>query len=84
MTLDAQDPEFEDVSPMTFVKKALVLLLLAVLIAPVVGCGVGTTPADHRQAAARVVDYDGRMLIDDLKLFMQIDRPLRNSRWVID
>ncbi len=69
---------------MNFARKILVLVLLAVFIMPIVGCGVGSTPADHRQAATRVVDYDGRTLIDDLRLFLQIDRPLRNSRWVID
>ena len=69
---------------MNFARKILVLILLAVFIMPVVGCGVGSTPADHRQAATRVADYDARMLVDDLRLFLQIDRPHRNSRWVID
>ncbi|MBN2563315.1 MAG: hypothetical protein JXQ75_20535 [Phycisphaerae bacterium] len=69
---------------MTFAKKILVLVLLVVLTAPIVGCGVATSPAENRRACNRVVDYDARMMVDDLAIFLQIDRPIRNSRWVID
>jgi hypothetical protein len=65
-------------------KKTLVLVLLMALTVPVLGCGVGSTPADNRRAATRVVDYDARMLVDDLALFLQLRRPVRASRWVID
>jgi hypothetical protein len=69
---------------MTFAKKMLMLVLIAVLSAPIFGCGVGSTQADNRRAAARVIDYDARMFVDDVMLFSQLDRPFRNSRWVID
>jgi len=69
---------------MTFAKRLLVLVLLLALTVPMLACGVGSTPAENRRSALRVVDYDARMMVDDLALFMQIDRPLRNSRWVID
>ena len=69
---------------MSFAKKMLMLVLLVALAAPVVGCGVGTTPAENQRAFRRVVDYDARMMVDDLQVFLQIDRPVRNSRWVID
>lgn len=69
---------------MKFTKRLLVLALLVVLVVPILGCGVGVTPAENRRAATRVVDFDARMLVDDMALFLQLDRPLRNSRWVID
>ena len=69
---------------MSFAKKMLMLVLLVVLVAPVVGCGVATTPEDNARSARRVADYDARMLVDDLQVFLQLDRPVRNSRWVID
>lgn len=65
-------------------KKILVLVLLIVLVGPVIGCGVGRTPADNRQAITRIADYDARLLVDDLALFLQLRRPMRASRWVID
>ncbi len=69
---------------MKFTKRLIVLALLVVLVVPIVGCGVGSTPAENRRAATRVVDFDARMLADDLALFLQLNRPLRTSRWVID
>lgn len=69
---------------MYFAKRVLLLVLLVCLIAPVVGCGVGSTPEENQRAFNRVVDYDARMLVDDVHLFLQVNRPLRNSRWVID
>ena len=69
---------------MNLAKKMFVLVLLVALVVPIIGCGVGSTPAEHRRALTRVIDYDARMLVDDLTVFLQINRPLRNSRWVID
>lgn len=69
---------------MKLAKKTVMLLLAFALIAPVIGCGVGTTPADNKLKLARVVDYDGRMLVDDIALLLQTNRPLRTSRWIID
>lgn len=69
---------------MSFAKKTLMLVLLVALTVPVVGCGVGTTSEENQRSFRRVVDYDARMLVDDLQLFLQIDRPMRSSRWVID
>jgi hypothetical protein len=69
---------------MNFVKKALLLVLLAIIVAPSVGCGVATTAEENQRAFNRVADYDARMMVDDLRLFLQTDRPVRNSRWVID
>ena len=69
---------------MNFAKRVLLLVLLVALVAPVVGCGVGSTQEENQRAFNRVVDYDARMMVDDLQVFLQIDRPFRNSRWVID
>ncbi len=69
---------------MTCIKKLLVLVLLVVFAMPIVGCGVGTTPADHRRAFRRTVDDDARMMVDDIHLLLQIERPFRGSSWVID
>jgi hypothetical protein len=69
---------------MTMAKRILIVALIVVGTAQLFGCGVGVTPAENRRAAARVVDYDARMMVDDVTLFTQLDRPIRNSRWVID
>ena len=69
---------------MKLAKKTVMLLVAFALIAPVVGCGVGTTQADNNLKLARVIDYDARQLVDDIALFAQTDRPLRTSRWIID
>jgi len=70
---------------MNMVKRILMVVLVVVGTAQLFGCsGVGKTHAEHRRTAARVVDYDARMMVDDVILFTQLDRPIRNSRWVID
>jgi hypothetical protein len=69
---------------MKFAKRIMMLVLVVAGTSQLFGCGVGSTPAEHRRAAARVVDYDARMMVDDVILFSQLDRPVRNSRWVID
>lgn len=69
---------------MTMTKRILMMVVLIAATSQLFGCGVGSTPAEHRRAAARVVDYDARMMVDDVILFTQLDRPVRNSRWVID
>ena len=65
-------------------KKLLMLMLVVALSAPIIGCGVGSTPTENNRNIARVVDYDARMMVDDLILFAQLHRPLRTSRWIID
>lgn len=69
---------------MNFAKKVLMVVILASMIIPVVGCGVGSTPEENSRTFSRVVDYDARMLVDDLQLLLQVDRPFRGSRWVLD
>ena len=69
---------------MKIAKRVFMFVILAALIVPVVGCGVGITPAENRRAALRVIDYDARQFVDDSLLFLQLDRPTRTSRWVID
>jgi hypothetical protein len=69
---------------MNFAKKVLMLVVLVAMAMPIVGCGVATSPEENSRALSRVADYDARMMVDDLQLFLQIDRPLRNSRWVLD
>ena len=69
---------------MTNVRKALALVLLACTAAPMVGCGVGTTPQENARKIRRIAEYDARMLVDDVSLLIETDRPIRTSRWVID
>jgi hypothetical protein len=69
---------------MTLAKRMLVLVLIVVLSVQVFGCGVGSTPAENRRTAARVIDYDARMLVDDTALLIQLDRPRHASKCVID
>jgi hypothetical protein len=69
---------------MSIAKKLLMLVLLVALAAPIIGCGVGTTPEENQRAFRRVADYDARMLVDDLQIFLQIDRPFRGSHWVLN
>ncbi len=69
---------------MTFARRLMLLVLLVVMSVPVLGCGVGSTPAENRRAVARIIDYDARMLRDDVTLLMQLHRPIRTSRWIID
>ncbi len=69
---------------MRLVKTLLLVAITAIVFAPAVGCGVGTNMADTRREFNRVVGYDARMLVDDIALFAQTDRPFRGSHWVID
>ena len=69
---------------MRHLKKLLIVVFAVAAMWPVLGCGVGTTMADNRRTFNRVVDYDARMLVDDIGLLMQTNRTLRTSRWVID
>ncbi len=69
---------------MTIAKRILMVVLFVAATSQLFGCGVGTTPAENRRAAARVIDYDSRMMVDDLALFTQLNRPHRSSRWIID
>ena len=69
---------------MSLAKKAFLLVLGLALTMPIFGCGVGSTPAENGRSIMRVADYDARMLVDDLGVLTQTDRPLRTSKWVID
>ncbi len=69
---------------MNVVKKLAMLLLVVALAGPILGCGIGATPSDHIRMFGRVADNDARMLVDDIALFAQTNRPLRTSRWIID
>ncbi|MBX3396928.1 MAG: hypothetical protein KF841_16355 [Phycisphaerae bacterium] len=69
---------------MKLVKRLFALVFVAMLIVPTIGCGVATTAADNQRTIRRIADYDSRMLVDDLALFLQTNRTLRTSRWVID
>lgn len=70
---------------MSIARKLMMLVLIAVMSAPIMGCaGVGKTPSDHRREIARIADYDSRMFVDDVMLLTQLRRPLRTSRWIID
>lgn len=63
----------------------LVMLALTVAaIAPLTGCGVATTSTENRRVFDRVVSYDAKMLVDDLALLCQTNRPLRTSKFIID
>jgi len=66
-------------------RKLIALAVLAVaVISPVIGCGVATTEAENRRTLMRVADLDAKMLVDDIALFAQTNRPLRTSKWVIE
>ena len=69
---------------MKLLKKASVFVLGLLLAAPILGCGVGTTQAENNRTIRRVADYDARMMVDDLGVLTQTNRPARTSRWVID
>jgi hypothetical protein len=69
---------------MKIARRLLALVILAAMFAPVGGCGVGSTWDENKRTIARSYDYDKRMLVDDLGLLIQVDRPRRTSRWVID
>ena len=69
---------------MKIARRLLCLVILAAMFAPIGGCGVGSTQEENNRAIARSWDYDTRMLVDDLGLLIQVDRPRRTSKWVID
>lgn len=70
---------------MSFTKKILGLVLVVAMAVPIVGCSsVGKSPAEIHRTAVRSIDYDRRMLLDDLLLLIQLDGTVRTSRWVID
>ena len=58
-------------------------VLLGLLAASNVGCGVGRTSDEVSRDTARCFKYDAYMLTDDLSLFFQTDRPLRTSKMVM-
>ncbi len=68
---------------MKLAKKLVMLVLVVVLAGPILGCGVGTTSEENWQTAGRIANYDALMMADDLRLFWQLDRPVRTSRWII-
>lgn len=65
-------------------KLAGLLLLVMVMLAPVVGCGVATTEPENRRIIMRTANYDALQLVDDLGLLTQTNRPFRGSKYVID
>ncbi len=69
---------------MRTIRKLLLVIVAAVAIGPMVGCGVGTTQEENWRTVRRVADYDARMMVDDLALFAQTHRTMRTSRWIID
>ena len=71
---------------MSTIRKFICLALLVGTILPLAsGCvGVGTTKEDNKRKFDRVVQYDVQSMSDDLALFLQIQRPMRTNRWVID
>ena len=66
--------------------KLLMVVFTVALMVSLLGCsgGVGTTVADNKRTFNRIVDYDTRMLVDDLMLFTLTDDVFRTSRWIID
>lgn len=69
---------------MKLAKRLFLFVFAALMAAPLLGCGVGTTAEDNNRTLSRLIDYDARMLVDDLALLAQTNRTLRTSRWVID
>jgi hypothetical protein len=69
---------------MKLAKTTILFVLGLVLAFPIFGCGVGTTQAENNRTIRRVADYDARMMVDDLGVLTQTNRPARTSRWVID
>lgn len=69
---------------MNRIKALLLAVAVAALVAPTFGCGVGSTAAENRRMVQRVADYDARMLVDDLGVLTQTNRPFRGSKYLID
>ncbi len=66
--------------------KILTLVFALSIAASVAGCsgGVGTTNEDVKRHFVRVVEYDQRMMVDDVATFCQTDRTFRGSRYILD
>ena len=62
-------------------KIMLVVLLAAMLLPAMVGCGVGSTTQENSRTIARIWDADARMLTDDVGLLMLARRPFYGSRY---
>jgi hypothetical protein len=60
------------------------ILALAAALPVLGGCGVGTTQQENNRQLGRVIDYDARMMVDDLALLLQTRRPHHGSRYIID
>lgn len=69
---------------MNLTRKMFLFVFGLILLAPIVGCGVGTTEAESHRTVMRVTDYDARMLVDDIGVLTQYNHPLHTSRWVVD
>ena len=69
---------------MKLAKLAFLFTLGAALVSPILGCGVGSSAAENRRTIMRVADYDARMMVDDLGVLTQTERPSRTSKWIID
>lgn len=69
---------------MRIARKMLLVVVAAMALSPMLGCGVGTTWEENQRTIRRVADYDARMMVDDLGLFTQTHRTTRTSRWIID
>jgi hypothetical protein len=65
-------------------KSLLLAVAVAALVAPTIGCGIGSTEPENRRIVQRVAEYDTRMLVDDISLFAQTKRPFRGSRYLLD
>lgn len=60
-------------------------VLFALTIVACAGCsgGVGRTSGEIDEDFRRVVEFDSRMLVDDISLFTQTEHPMRTSKWLI-
>ncbi len=56
------------------------LVLVAMCLPGLVGCGVGSTVEDNNRAISRTWDLDARMLTDDLGELVLAERPFRGSK----
>jgi hypothetical protein len=65
------------------VKRIVLILALASVVIPVVGCGVGTTVSDNNRSIARTWDHDARMLVSDLGELVMAERPFHGHRYPI-
>lgn len=61
----------------------LCLVLVAICLPGLVGCGVGSTVEDNNRSISRTWDLDARMLTDDLGELVLAERPFRGSKYPI-